>query len=412
MNTGEGACSLNILLVDDEPRVLQGLRRLLRSPGWEVKLAAGGHEALETMGARDTDVIVTDFRMPGMDGVALLEEVRVRHPEVVRIILSGHIDREATWRTTSVAHQYLSKPCEADALREALGRASELRPLPPDPSARRMVGSLGSLPSAPAMWLELERRLTDPEVSTRDVADVISRDIALAAKVLQLVNSAFMGLARKISSVEEAVAYLGIGMVRSLILAPEAFRSFERAGQVANFPGDALSAHGQACSRVARTIMGSSAQRDHAAVAALLQDVGQLVLADGLPDLYEKNLALARTHGIALHIVEAEQLGYTHADVGAYLLRLWGLPEPVVAAVSLSHAPLASPFEPESSPADAARLAHALVQTHGGATEDPTDFVNGEIVREQLSAYIPEVELERWDVLTARAQDDLQGAVL
>lgn len=412
MTIAETSSALRILLVDDEPHVLQGLRRLLRSQrSWRVQIAVGGADALAMLSAGDTDVMVTDFRMPGMDGVTLLEAVRRRHPEVVRIMLSGHVDHEATLRTTSVAHQYLSKPCDAETLCAALERAANLRPFLHKASIRKIIGGLGTLPSAPELWLELERRLADPDASAADVAAVVSRDVAMSTKVLQLVNSAFMGLGREISSISEAVAYLGISMVRCLVFSLDAFRMFEGAGAVEGFSIDALSRHGQACSRLARAIMDNS-QRDHAALASLLQDVGQLVLAECLPHVYKGNLEFARAQGLPLHTVEAERLGYTHADVGAYLLGLWGLPEPIVTAVARSHAPLHEVLAAQTRPADATRLAHELVQVHCGAAADPTDIGDADGLRDYVVALGAEVPIERWSALAAAAQRDRTGATL
>src|ERR1017187_6368046 len=112
----------NLLFVDDEVRVLQGLQRQLYGMRneWNMNFKEGGAKALDFMASAPVDVIVTDMMMPGMDGAQLLTEVMKRHPDTIRIVLSGHADREAILRLVGPAHQYLSKPCDAEELRNAI----------------------------------------------------------------------------------------------------------------------------------------------------------------------------------------------------------------------------------------------------------------------------------------------------
>jgi len=110
-----------VLFVDDEPRILDGRRRMLRSMRheWKMSFAETGQEALAILANQPFDVVVVDMRMPGMDGVQLLSEVRKRH-QIIRIVLSGTADREAILRAVGLAHQYLSKPCDAETLKSVL----------------------------------------------------------------------------------------------------------------------------------------------------------------------------------------------------------------------------------------------------------------------------------------------------
>src|SRR5579863_1343288 len=117
-----------LLFVDDEPKLLQGLQRQLRPmrEEWDMHFVESGNSALEFMSGRPVDIIVSDMMMPGMDGSQLLAEVAKKHPQTVRIVLSGQAEREAVLRLVGPAHQFLSKPCEADELRKAVSRAFAL----------------------------------------------------------------------------------------------------------------------------------------------------------------------------------------------------------------------------------------------------------------------------------------------
>lgn len=121
---------IKILFVDDEPMVLQGLQRVLRPlrNEWETAFANSGQEALEKLSQEPFDVIVTDMRMPGMDGGQLLTRVKERYPHMVRIILSGQADKTMVMKSVKPAHQYLAKPCDDATLRASLQRPGSNKP--------------------------------------------------------------------------------------------------------------------------------------------------------------------------------------------------------------------------------------------------------------------------------------------
>ncbi|WP_054650256.1 response regulator [Salidesulfovibrio brasiliensis] len=120
-----------VLFVDDEKNVLNGLRRMLRSirDEWEMDFAPGGAEALELVGKKEYDLVVSDMRMPGMDGAELLTKVQELSPETVRIVLSGHSEQNMVMKSVKPAHQFLSKPCSSEQLLQTLKEAYRLRRL-------------------------------------------------------------------------------------------------------------------------------------------------------------------------------------------------------------------------------------------------------------------------------------------
>ncbi len=143
----------NLLFVDDEPRVLQGLQRQLHGMRheWDMHFVENGAAALEYMAREPVEVIVSDMLMPGMDGAQLLGEVLLRHPHTVRLVLSGHADREAVLRLIGPAHQYLSKPCNAEELRAAIARALALRDLLANDQLKQLASKVKSLLSTPTV---------------------------------------------------------------------------------------------------------------------------------------------------------------------------------------------------------------------------------------------------------------------
>jgi DNA-binding NarL/FixJ family response regulator len=218
-----------ILFVDDEAAILAGLQGLLRKERvrWDMVFALGGQQALVEMRKTPADVVVTDMRMPGMDGVALLRKIKEEFPASARIVLSGYAERGAVFESLSVAHQFLNKPCSVDLLRAVIERTCNLQELLHDEPLRKVVGSLGGLPSVPRAYAELHRLAGDPSADMSAIAQVVETDPSMSARVLQLVNSAYFGVSQHIASIRQAVSYLGLDLLKGLALTAYIFASVE-----------------------------------------------------------------------------------------------------------------------------------------------------------------------------------------
>lgn len=334
----------NILFVDDEPLVLQGLQRMLRfmRAEWQMEFVEGGGKALERMAQQAFDVIVSDMRMPGMSGDQLLNQVMLRYPRTARLVLSGQADKDLVLKCVGSAHQYLIKPCDPDALRAGVNRAVSVGSLLADGKVQQLVGRMDHLPSVPSVYTEIVKLLQDPDATIEEVGKIISRDIAMAANILKLVNSAFFGGSRPIATPSEAAACLGLETIRSLVLCINAFSQFEGA-ELRNFSLEALSSHcletAAAAKAVARAETTEPRRLDEAFTGGLLHDIGKLVLAVNFPELFRKAVEKSAREQLEFCRVEKEFFGATHADVGGYLLGLWGLPAAVVDAIALHHTP-------------------------------------------------------------------------
>ena len=330
-----------ILFVDDEVSILDGLRRMLRPMRheWEMSFAPGAEAALSTLEAGPFDVIVTDMRMPEMDGASLLEILRERYPSMLRIILSGYTELQASLRAVPVAHQFLLKPCDPGLLRDGIARATRLGAVLNSRMLTSLVGALRDLPSQPRVLAELKLALSRPNVSIDRIVRIAEQDIAISAKLLQLVNSAFFGLAREVTDLKTAVSCLGTTVLHDLVLTLDVFRPFQANEFVSENYLEKFHEHARLTARIAAAI----AQQEHLppsmALAAWLHDVGKLVIAERTPEHFARALAQAEGEGRPLFEVEEQLTQISHADVGGYLLSLWGLPDSVVAAVAHHHHP-------------------------------------------------------------------------
>jgi HD-like signal output (HDOD) protein/ActR/RegA family two-component response regulator len=358
----------SILFVDDEPKILNGLKRMLLPYGdrWQTEFAGGGAEALKILAVSSFDVVVADMRMPGMDGAKFLNEVARLYPQTVRMILSGTWEQDVRMQAAMVAHQYLSKPCDPEVLKVALDRTFALRDVLLGPALRALISRTAALPSTPGIYRELIQLLQKDEVSARQIGVVLAQDMGMTAKVLQLVNSAFFGLCRHITNPEDAVMFLGIDTVKALALSVSAFSCFH-ASQCPRFSIEGLQRHSTAVACIAREIAKSQnvskSFLDDTFVAGLLHDVGQLVLVSSYPEKYDALLSAVAAGDRTIAEAECETFGTTHAEVGGYLLWLWGLPDPVVEAVVFDHSPSKCPSV-EFTPLTAVYMANLLEHAH------------------------------------------------
>ncbi|BBD08673.1 response regulator [Desulfovibrio ferrophilus] len=337
-----------ILFVDDEPKVLTGIRRMLfdMREEWELLFAAGGYQALEIIADKPVDVIVSDIRMPEMDGVELLGRVRKQYPEVTRIAMSGHSSAKVSALAALTVHQYLTKPCSVEDLKSVVNQALGRENILEDPALKRMVSRVDRLPSVPAIFQELTAELGKPEPSLPILGEIVARDVSMCAKILQLVNSSFFGFARHIESPQQAVTLLGVNVIKSLVLSVHLFAEFD-AGKVPGFTLAYLWDHSRrvaALSRMVAEARGCSREDcDYAFIAGMLHDVGKLVLAENFVEEYNGCLEKVRSDGGIMWQSERNCLGVSHAEVGGYLMGLWGLPGPVADAIAYHHLPLACP---------------------------------------------------------------------
>ncbi len=328
-----------ILFVDDDANILAGLRNFLRKDRhrWDMEIATSGESALSAFAAGAFDIIVCDMRMPGMDGATLLERVKKDYPETTRIVLSGQAERDGIVRAIPVTHQFLSKPCDGEVLRGVLERTCGLRALLVSDTIRKIIGRVHRLPSVPGIYWELMNAASRSNVATAEIAAIVEREPAMTAKILQLVNSAYFGLAQHVTSIQQAVNYLGIDLLKGLTLTTHVFES-QNDVRVAGLSLADLQKHSLLTALLTRRFASSPKLREEAFTAAIVHDIGRVVLALGFPDRFSE-LTHPRDSSQPAHLLERELFGATHAEVGAYLLGIWGLPFSIVEAVAFHHEP-------------------------------------------------------------------------
>lgn len=388
-----------ILFVDDEPTVLDYERKAFApyKGRAECLFALGADAALTILQETHVDVVVADMNMPGIDGPEFLRTVKVQYPEIVRCMACPPHESQSRYFALMTVQQILAKPLDPATVIDTVERACRLRELMTD-SLRRKIGGVGQLPPVPAVYTELSAAMADPDVSSKKIAAILEKDSAMAAKVLQLVNSARFGTLKQIGKLENAVAYLGMDLIRDLSLTAQLFADLERIARKSGFSFEGEQQHSLLVARVAKRLLPRPAQARDAFTAGLLHDIGKLVLAVCIPKEYADAHRTWKTTGRAPHEVEYEVLGFTHSEAGAYLLGLWGLPYPIVEAVAFHHNPGAA-LERSFDVLSAVSVADSLV--------DETTTNSSAGITEHLKALGAADNLQVWADL---AREEMQRA--
>ena len=331
-----------VLFVDDEPSI-RGIYQMLDSflgEEFTVQTAGGGDEALELMTKSSYDVVISDLTMPKMTGVEFLTEVANRSPASARVVVSGYVDEMSIAKCCLVGHRYFIKPFDPIALTTLIQNLSQTKKLTLSKKVQILIGRIGALPCPSETFLQLTNALNSNLSSMGDVSGIVSQDPSLTAKILQVVNSAQFGGSRKIGSVTEAVQIIGLELVRALMLGFQVFKFYE----LKDPAGISLGNLWKHCLRTAITARRlceleglPSKMCGDAFTVGLLHDIGKLILASNAPDEFRTAWDKAAQENIPLYEAELAIFGATHAQIGAYLLRLWGLPESIVTPVQMHH---------------------------------------------------------------------------
>jgi len=333
---------LKVLFVDDDVHVHQSLRRIViaRKLPIELLLTTTAGQAQDILSSMACDVIVTDARLPDMGGKELLTRVRERWPMTMRILMTSEAEDGVVSSLLAAAHQLLNKPVGPLELLEAVQSASRMRFLLMNERLRTVVHRMEHLPVVPKVYMELTRALRDENTSNQTLAKILSQDMSLTTGILKLINTPYFGLSRRVSDMLQAVGILGVNLIRGLVIADRVFKTLDP-DMYPGFDTEKLWTHcldvARCCRAVVRSEGADGREVEDAFLCGLLHDVGKIVLAEGCPGEFVRILLSAQARNVPLADIEADELGVTHAQVGAYLLGLWGFPEPVVIAIAQHH---------------------------------------------------------------------------
>lgn len=379
---------INILFVDDEINVLNGFKRMLypHRNNWNGFFANSGSEALNIMSRTPIDVCVADLAMPQMDGKELLSKVKKNHPKIIRVLLSGHSNEKLSIRTFNIAHQYFIKPCNFDSFKEKIESPLLLRTLIQNEDTIKKLNGEDGIPTLPEIYYKLEREINSPDVSIYRIVNIISKDIALTAKIFQLVNSAYFGIAAKITDLYQAINILGLNIIKSIILYTKVFSILEKREDLKEII-ESIWNHSILVSnfsqRITYRFTNNRELSEQAYIAGILHDIGKIILLN--ITIKNQNLLTLQNNNVIINDTEMKKIyGATHSEIGAYTLALWGFPRSIIDAVLLHHS---APAIDNFSISTAVQISNKLANLEGidsslytifDSKEAIINFINGQ----------------------------------
>lgn len=329
----------SILFVDNEIQILKALKRLFDSEAYETFFCETAKEAQEMLNTRSIDLVVTDIRMPDMDGFELLQWIKKHHPKTLRITLSGYTDSKSIMKALeeNLAKLYVFKPWDNHELKETVRRLFEVEEVLSMSSLLELINNISSLPTVPSLYQDL-CRLIEEDSSIDVIAKKLEMDQSISSKILRVANSAFYGA--KTGNITQAIMYIGLTNVKNIVLSNAVFNEY----------GDGLNKHFNLWEHVNTTnklmnaiyarLLGKKVPNAFAS-AGLLHDVGRVIVMNYYQDIQEQMIKAAEQDTYK-GIVELERqfIGVDHQLIGGYLLNWWEIPHPIVEAAMFHHDPL------------------------------------------------------------------------
>ncbi len=309
---------------------------------YEIFTAASGNEALEILTVEKIDMVITDMRMPEMNGYQLLQKVKELHPSSLRIILSGYAEKNTILEALqkNIAKLYILKPWENDKLIRLVDQLFETENILRDSNLLGLINNVDDLPTLKNSYFHI-MDLIDNDADITKISGAIERDHSITTKILHIINSAFYEV--KTGSVQQAIAYLGLATIRNILLATAIVDSFNMRDRYGTRL-EILWRHAFICSKIVNVIYEKLLVRklsEHEVSAGLLHNIGIVLLLTLYPEKYIEIFHRAEQEQQSLLQMEQKFLNVTHQQTGGYLLRWWGLPQPIIEAALYHHTPFA-----------------------------------------------------------------------
>lgn len=374
-----------IAFVDDEQGILDGLRRTMRSyrKEWDMHFFLSGSEALKAFTLQSFDAIISDMRMPSMNGAELLSIIKEKSPETLRIALSGYANEEMTLESLHATHQFIAKPADQEVIIQSIERAFSLQSSLAPANIKALLGSIDALPVLPHIYDELMAEISSEDASIDRIGDIIASDLSLSSNLLKIVNSAFFGLARHIESPQQAASILGTDTIKNIALTTSVFSSF-KTDKKNQLDCEKLNTSSQRigllAGKMAKATDLSIRSKDHAQIAAMMVNLGELIALT-----YPKQLCSSN----------AEANNYPL--LGSYLLGIWAMPFPVIEAVRWHRQPTVSGVN-TLSPLAIAHAAWSMFCTYEQQQKCPLD---SELIdTSYLAAVANDSLIQQWHDIT------------
>jgi len=320
-----------VLFVDDEMSILRAIKRSFFNTKYTVFIGNGAKEGLKILSENQIDVVVSDVKMPEMDGITFLSEVKLLYPNIDRIILSGFVEKESVLKAIvlGVAFDYITKPWENDVLFEKLEYIFLMRERLSNKNLVTFLNSIETLPKIPEIYGEFNSAVENDK-SFKEISEIIGKDIAISTKVLQLVNSAFYART-KIGSIEQALQIIGLNGIKNILLYSSLSKDLilnKGQKEELEYYDNLTFVVNKLFIRVYQAIKGENPPQEFYMLGMILY-IGKIILLCYFYDRYleikekmksDKNMTFWEAQ-ISLNFGDC-----THIEIGAYFLSLWNFP--------------------------------------------------------------------------------------
>ncbi len=331
----------SLLFVDDEQAILRALLRIFRDSEYQIHLASSGQEGLEILERNPVDLVISDMRMPVMNGQQFLSEVKERYPNVTRLILSGYSDEKETFQAVlaGTAKLYMLKPWDNDKLRATLEQIFHFKKTLENRNLLERIEKMEKLPTLPTLYHEL-CSLMDKEADIKEIAAKIEQDQVIALRMLRMANSALYGI--QTNSVQQAISFLGLTVTKNVVLSCSVFNDMKSDKKLAGFV-QSLWDHAVLSNRImlelSKTLLRKKLKDDYSSVG-IVHDIGKIALLNQFGASYIEMIEEAEKNAKTLMELEKDRYGFSHQEMGGYLLNWWNLPYSFVEAALFYHEPM------------------------------------------------------------------------
>ncbi len=340
---------LKVLFVDDEVEILDSFKAMLLpfKNNWQTYFASSGKDGLKILSQNEINIIISDMVMPEMDGLTFLLKAKSLYPRIIRLVLSGYSDYERAIISTKVAHQFLSKPCSAEELIFKITNLEEIYHLLTDQNVIKFIDQIDNIPVMPEIYRKIENEFKKNNPSLNKIAEIIAEDISLTAKILQIVNSAFFSIPTNVKDLVTAINFLGINLIKSLVLA-SSFFDLQNLNDEEKIFLNKVWKHSLKVGQISYSISKNSNLNkyivDQAYFIGLLHDLGKLPMITN-KDYSDKMVKFNNDDQDLYYQKEINNFQTSHASIGAYILGLWGLDNVIVKSILNHHEKISIDWE-------------------------------------------------------------------
>lgn len=329
-----------ILFVDDEIQILKSLSRLFMDTEYEVLIAEGGEEGLQILAEQAVDLVVSDMRMPYMNGYEFLSIVKEKYPYLTRLILSGYSEESILFKALekNIAKLYLFKPWQNDKLLQTINQIFQTEDLLRNNNLLTLINNTDDLPSLKFNYQKIIQ-LIESDTEIQNIALEIEKDASIASKILHIANSAYFGA--RTGSIRQAISYIGLQNTKNLILSTSVIDLLT----ISNIPSEFVENIWQ-LAFVSNRLLFFLYQKhlnkklpDLSSTAGLLMNIGMMFFLKYFKEKYLELLLLFRKEKLDILELEKEHFNITHSEAGAYLLKWWEFPYPIIEAALYHHNP-------------------------------------------------------------------------